>query len=202
MNDRVIALAALAQALRLVQQLASVGQTEQAPAGVLIDSLFRFDAETAEAVYDGVSGLDRGLRELLALLGQGHRDAAVARMGANVLALEPVFVRHPSAGERVQEVLRDIDRQRQHLGAMHPTVLLRLGELYSEQVSPLGNRVLVQGNPVYLGQPQVVAEVRALLLCALRAAVLWRQSGGSRLDFLFRRSSMVDAARAMLAPLD
>lgn len=202
MNDRVIALAALAQSLRLVQQLASIGQTEQRPTAVLLDSLFRFDAEDAESVYGGVAGLDRGLRELLALLGQGPRDPVVARMGANVLGLERLFVRHPVAGERVQEVLRDIDRQRQHLGAMHPTILLRLGELYAEQISPLGNRVLVQGNPVYLAQPQVMAEVRALLLCALRAAVLWRHSGGSRLDFLLRRAAMVESARALLAPLD
>jgi len=202
MNDRVIALAALAQALRLVQQLASIGQTEQRPAAVLYDSLFRFDAEDAETIYDGVGGLDQGLRELLGLLGQGPRDNGVARMAVSVLSLERAFMRHPTAGERVQSVLRDIDRQRQHLGAQHPTVMLRLGELYVEQISPLGNRVLVQGNPVYLGQPQVVAEVRALLLCALRAAVLWRQSGGSRLDFLLQRGRMAETARELLAPLD
>lgn len=202
MNDRVIALAALAQALRLVQQLASLGQTEQRPATVLYDSLFRFEAEDAEAIYDGVAGLDQGLRELLGLLGQGPRDKGIARMAVSVLGLERAFMHHPSAGERVQSVLRDIDRQRQHLGAHHPTVTLRLGELYVEQISPLGNRVLVQGNPVYLGQPQVVAEVRALLLCALRAAVLWRQSGGSRLDFLLRRGRMAETARELLAPLD
>jgi high frequency lysogenization protein len=85
---------------------------------------------------------------------------------------------------------------------MHPTVISRLGELYAEQVSPLGARVLVQGNPVYLGQPPVVAEVRALLLAGLRAAVLWRQLGGSRLDFLLRRGAMVDAAQRLLSPLD
>ena len=202
MNDRVIALAALCQSLKLVQQLSSLGQTEQRPESVLFDSLFRFDAEDAEAIYGGIDGLDRGLRELLALLGQGPRDPAVGRMGATVLALERAFVRHPTAGARVQDVLRDIDRQRQHLGPHHPTVVQRLGELYADQVSPLGTKVLVQGNPVYLGQPAIVAEVRALLLCAVRAAVLWRQSGGSRLDFLLRRGAMAEAARTLLAPLD
>lgn len=202
MIDRVIALAALAQALRLVQQLASVGQTEQEPESVLFESLFRFEAEDAEAIYGDLRGLDRGLRELLSLFGHGVRDAAVARMAATVLNLERSFVRHPDCGNQVQEALRDIDRQRRHLGAMHPTVIQRLGELYAEQVSPLGQRVLVQGNPVYLGQPPLVAEVRALLLCALRAAVLWRQSGGSRLDFLLRRSRMIETAQHLLSPLD
>ena len=206
MIERVIALAAIAQSLKLVQQLASLGQTEQHPESVLFDSLFRFDAEDAEAIYGGGEtvgrGLDRGLRELLALLGHGRRDPAVARMGMTLLGLERALVRHPTAGARVQEVLRDIERQRQHLGAMHPTVISRLGDLYAEEVSPLAQRVLVQGNPVYLGQPQVVGEVRALLLAGLRAAVLWRQVGGSRLDFLLRRGSMVETAQRLLSPLD
>ena len=59
-------------------------------------------------------------------------------------------------------------------------------------------RVLVQGNPVYLGRPDVVGEVRATLLAAVRAAVLWRQLGGGYLDFLFARRSMANAAREWL----
>jgi len=206
MIERVIALAALSQSLKLVQQLATVGQTEQHPESVLFDSLFRFDADDAETIYGGGEaigrGLDRGLRELLAMLGHGPKDPAVGRMGMTLLALERNFVRHPTAGERIQQTLRDIDRQRQHLGAMHPTVINRLGDLYAEQVGPLGQRVLVQGNPVYLGQPPIVAEVRALLLAGLRAAVLWRQVGGSRLDFVLRRRTMIENAQRLLSPLD
>ncbi|MFN3964493.1 high frequency lysogenization protein HflD [Silanimonas lenta] len=206
MIDRVIALSALAQSLRLVHQLATLGQTEQAAESVLLDSLFRFEAEDVEDIYGGrgdlARNLDRGLRELLALLGHGRRDPAVASMGATLLAVERAFMRHPQAGERVQAVLRDVERQRQHLGPQHPTVFKRLADLYSEVISPLGPRVLVRGNPVYLGQPQVIAEVRSLLLCGLRAAVLWRQVGGSRWDFLLRRRAMVEAAHGLLSPLD
>jgi len=53
--------------------------------------------------------------------------------------------------------------------------------------------VLVQGNPHYLGQATVVSEIRAVLLAALRSAVLWRQLGGSLWDFLLRRREMVAA---------
>jgi high frequency lysogenization protein len=49
---------------------------------------------------------------------------------------------------------------------------------------------MVQGNPHYLAQDHVVDEIRAILLAALRAAVLWRQLGGSTLDFLFKRGAM------------
>ena len=72
-------------------------------------------------------------------------------------------------------------------GSTHPDVLAALGSLYADTVSHLRPRVLVQGNPHYLGQAGVVAEIRAVLLAALRSAVLWRQLGGSLWDFLLRR---------------
>lgn len=39
----------------------------------------------------------------------------------------------------------------------------------------------------------MVAEIRALLLAAVRSAVLWRQLGGSYWDFLFSRRAMLEA---------
>jgi high frequency lysogenization protein len=65
-------------------------------------------------------------------------------------------------------------------------------------LAKLGQRVLVQGNPVYLAQPPVVAEVRATLLAALRAAVLWRQLGGTYWDFLFARGRLANEAKQLL----
>ena len=50
-----------------------------------------------------------------------------------------------------------------------------------------------QGNPLSRGQAGVVAEIRALLLAAVRAAVLWRQLGGSLWDFLFAKRAMMEA---------
>ena len=70
--------------------------------------------------------------------------------------------------------------------------------LYAETLSHLRPRVLVQGNPHYLGQASVVAEVRAVLLAAVRSAVLWRQMGGSLWDFLLRKKEMGAAVRAQV----
>ena len=57
---------------------------------------------------------------------------------------------------------------------------------------------MVQGNPHYLGQAGVVAEIRALLLAAVRSAVLWRQTGGQYWDFLFSRKTMLEAVARQL----
>nr|WP_265468573.1 DUF489 family protein [Arenimonas daejeonensis] len=154
MKDRALALAGLLQAVHLVQQMAQTGQAEARPLGACIDSLFRFDAETPEAVFDGADKLDVGLARLVNQLeGGSGRDAAVTRMAMTVLHLERRFSGNRGAMDAVHTGLQDIARQRDHWGPTHPTVLARLGELYAKELSPIGPRVLVQGNPVYWASP-------------------------------------------------
>ncbi|MEO6102953.1 MAG: DUF489 family protein, partial [Pseudoxanthomonas sp.] len=42
------------------------------------------------------------------------------------------------------------------------------------------------------------AEIRAILLAAVRSAVLWRQLGGSFWDLVFSRRAMADTASEWL----
>jgi len=198
MRDRVLALAGLLQAIKLVQQMANNGQAETRPLTACVSSLFRFDADSTEAVYGGAEQLESGLRRLIAQIEGGDRDTTQTRIAMNVLHLERRFLADSDTVEAVQRRLMEIKRQSEALEPTHPTVLSQLGALYAERISPLGPKVLVQGNPVYLAQAQVVAEVRATLLAALRSAVLWRQLGGSYWDFLFSRRAMVEAARELL----
>lgn len=198
MKDRVIALAGLLQAIRLVQQMANNGQSETRPLAACIDSLFRFDADSAEAVFGSARELDPGLRRLIAQIEGKDRDTAQTRIGMNLLQLERRFIASPNVVDAVRRGLDAIQPERDELGPTHPTVLAKLGDLYADCISPLGARVLVQGNPVYLSQASVVGEVRAALLAALRAAVLWRQVGGSYWDFLWSRRAMAEAARELL----
>jgi high frequency lysogenization protein len=198
MKDRVLALAGLLQSIRLVQQMANNGQAETRPLAACIDSLFRFDADSTEAVYGGRVELEPGLRRVIAQLDGSDRDTGQTRIAMNVLHLERRFVAATATVDAVRRGLEDIERQREQLGPTHPTVLSRLGELYAEQISGLGPRVLVQGNPVYLSQAGVVGEVRATLLAALRSAVLWRQLGGSYWDLLLSRRAMVETAGSLL----
>jgi high frequency lysogenization protein len=199
MKDRALALAGLLQAVDQVQRMANQGQAETRPLAACINSLFLFDAESTEEIFGGAGELEPGLKRLIAQLDGGPgRDPGQTAIAQKLLHLERRFIADDAAVTRVQKALQDIGRQREHLGATHPTVLGRLGELYAEQISPLGPRIMIQGNPVYLAQPSVVAEVRATLLAGLRAAVLWRQLGGSYWDFLLSRRAMVNAAHEWL----
>ena len=198
MKDRVLALAGLLQAVELVQDMANNGQARSSALAPCIDSLFRFDADSTEEVYGGVRELGPGLRRVLAQLDGNGRDPGQTRMAMSVLHLERRFAATAGAGDRVQELLQELRNSMEAWDPTHPDVLSRLGEVYSEVVSPLGPKVMVAGNPVYLSQPGVVAEIRAALLAALRSAVLWRQVGGSWLDLLLSRRRMVETARELL----
>jgi high frequency lysogenization protein len=198
MKDRVLALAGLLQSIELVQEMANNGQARTSALAPCIESLFRFDADSTEEVYGSVRELWPGLRRVLAQLDGDGRDPAQTRMAMSVLHLERRFAARTAAGELVQERLQALRREPENWDPTHPDILSRLGEIYAEVVSPLGPKVMVAGNPVYLAQPGVVAEIRAALLAALRSAVLWRQVGGSWWDLLLSRRRMVETARQLL----
>ena len=198
MKDRIIALAALLQAIEQVQLMANQGQAQTDPLSVCINSLFVFDATDCEQIFGNRHQLKPGLKRLYnQLQGDSSRDNAITRIALNVLHLERQFAKNPRIMQAVHEQLVQIKTESVELGVTHPDVLAKLGKLYADSVSPLGPKIMVQGNPVYLAQSQVVAEVRAALLAALRAAVLWRQMGGRYWDFFLSRGKMSQAAREL-----
>lgn len=199
MKDRVLALAGLLQSCQLVRQIADTGDAQTAPLTTCIDSLFAFDAASVEAVYGRANDLRQGLQALIAQIGGApDRDPMLLRLAASVLRVERSYSGDRALTEKLRQGLEQAARQREHFGPTHPTVLTRLGELYASTISNLRPRIMVQGNPVYLQQPTVVAEIRAVLLGALRSAVLWRQLRGSQWDFYLRRAQMLAAARQWL----
>jgi high frequency lysogenization protein len=198
MNERILALAALMQAVEQVNLMANQGQAQTEPLATCINSLFMFDAADAEQVYGSCLQLKPGLKRLSSQLqGESSLDNATTRIALNVLQLERQFARNPKAMAAVHDGLQKIAAERDQLGATHPDVLARIGKLYADKVSPLGQKIMVQGNPVYLAQSQVVSEVRAALLAAVRAAVLWRQVGGSYWDLFLSRGRMAQTAREL-----
>lgn len=198
-DDRVLALAGLVQALAQVRRIADTGQSETRQVQAALDSVFRIDAASAEAVYGDAGNLRGGLRLLRDYLSKGNKDEALGRLALAVLQLERRFVRSAGTSSKVQAGLRQLGAEAQAQGSIHPDVIAELARLYADTISHLRPRVMVQGNPHYLGQAGVVSEIRALLLAALRSAVLWRQLGGSLWDFVFQRRAMAAAIDARMA---
>ena len=190
LDDRVLALAGLAQALRQVRRIADTGEADAQVVATALDSVFRIDAPSPIAVYGDAAALRPGLRIVRDHLANQGEDPLLPRLALAVAQLERRFSGDDAMAGRVHEGILALAPTAERLGSAHPDVLATLGALYADTVSQLRPRVLVQGNPHYLAQPAVVAEIRAVLLAALRSAVLWRQLGGSPWDFLFRRGAM------------
>ncbi len=198
MSDRVLALAGMAQALAQVRRIADTGQAEAGVLDTMLASVFRIDAASVADVYGGPVALRPGLLLLRDYFAGTLKDPQLPRLALALMQLERRFVANADMATEVQAgILAQADKANE-MGFTHPEVLAALGALYSKTLSGLRPRVLVQGNPHYLGQPALVAEVRAVLLAAVRSAVLWRQSGGGLLDFLLRRRDLAAAINAHL----
>ncbi len=200
-DGQVVALAGLFQAARLVVDLAHEGSCDTTAMESSLQSVLRIDASTPLAVFGGLEGVRLGLAVFGdAVEGKGT-EASVTRITATVMHLERKLMRHPQMLEAVrngiESVARDLGR-----GALESEALAeRLGALYGDTLSTLKPRVIVQGNGLQLSQPVVVARIRAALLAAVRAAVLWRQMGGNHLRLLFQRGRLSRRAREMHATI-
>ena len=161
-------------------------------------SLFLFDAESVEAVYGGVRGVRAGLTTILEQLGAArlHPNVELGRYLVTLLVLERRLDEHRLKSLRTG--LENLREQVERSGVDHPDVVAGIARLYAETISTLQPRVMVHGDPVRLAEPPTAHKIRALLLAAVRSAVLWRQLGGSRVKLLFSRRRLVADARAWL----
>ncbi|TXH65094.1 MAG: DUF489 family protein [Lysobacteraceae bacterium] len=194
----VFALAGMLQALKLVRQIAETGHADGTVERCVLDSVFRIDARSAEEVYGGVSSLRNGLLLIRDHLGERQGDQALPKLGMAVLQIERRFIADQDMADRVRNGILALADIAERQGSAHPEVVHRLGQLYADTISQLRPKVIVLGNPHYLQQADVVIEIRALLLAALRSAVLWRQMGGTMWDFALRRRAMMAAVEESL----
>ena len=199
MPQRVLPLAGMLLALQEVRHLAENGRVDQARLTTAIESVFRQDADSVAEVYGGTAPLRDGLRLLRNYLHGGTGDAHLPKLALAVIQLERTFDNEADAIDTVQRAIARLGQRATEDGCTHPDILRELGGIYARALSPLKPKVMVQGNPHYLGRDDVVMEIRALLLAAVRSAVLWRQMGGSQWDFLFKRGDMKRAVEALLA---
>jgi high frequency lysogenization protein len=196
---RVIALAGVLQGCKLVHEVAMRGRADPASIEASLASVFRIDADSAADVFGGLAGVRLGLETLHAQFEGSERNLALTRLVLGTLRLQRRLARRPRMLRELRDGIDTIKRQVDHFGLAHPTVQARMADLYISTLSQLRPRVVVHGNPVHLANPQLVAQIRALLLAAVRAAVLWRQVGGGQIRLLLRRREYAMLARGLLS---
>ena len=196
-RDRGVALAGVFQAAHLVSRVARRGLAEASALEASLASVLALDAESVEAVFGGTAGVSDGLRVMRQQLGSGAggRDLEVTRYVVGILHLERKLSRRPDLLARIRARVMALTTAPEAPSAVASETIERLAEIYLATVSTLGPRVMVRGEPALLARPENASRIRALLLAGIRAAVLWRQCGGSRLGLLLGRRRTLEAMR-------
>lgn len=203
-TDRVLAMAGIIQACRCVQQIARNGMTDAEALTTSISSLFITDALTTDDVYGGREKLLPGLR-LATKLFDNQQDAEsveVMRYCITVIQLERSLNKNSAMFTRVGEGIENARRQTEHFSMTHTNVLANLAGLYSDTLSTLNPRIMVNGDQAHIANSDNVNRIRSLLLAAIRSAVLWRQKGGSRLQLVFSRKRYLNEIKKIVTQLN
>ena len=199
-EGRVIALAGVMQALALVRSIASRGSCDFALMRASLASTLRIDAESPEAVYGGLVNLKLGLETLMQQFDPNmRRDLGLTRMAVTVLRLERAVSKRAAVKNALRVGLEEMAPMIEQFEAGNLDLCARMAKLYTDNISPLRPRIMVEGNSNFLKQPTQVNQIRALLLAAIRSAVLWRQLGGTPLRMLFRQREYAMLARGLCA---
>jgi len=192
--EQTIALAGLYQSLALVQNIAWQGDSNHSSMIPTIGSIFNLDPDQYVDVYGSVDNLQLGVQTLKTALQNKNEKHAVerTRYAINLMYLASKFAVN---NETVTALGNDIERLKIQYNPVEESfddVTQELGRLYREHISPLGPKVIIQGDPVYLKTGQNASTIRALLLAGIRSIVLWRQANGKRWALLLGRKSLMD----------
>jgi high frequency lysogenization protein len=199
-HERALAFAGILQALQLVQSTAYGKPYDVEAFQASLNSILLIDADTVEEVYGGVAGVRGGLRLLKTqLMSQQQKpDGELSRYLVVLLHLERKLSKRSDLLNKLTEGIERAQQQLAHFDISHGNIVASLAETYAQTVSTLQPRIMVKGEPTRLSEAGVANQIRALLLAAMRSAVLWRQCGGTRLGLLLGRRKLVRAAEFLL----
>ncbi len=199
-QEQALTLAVVMQAVQCVREVARNGDTEAQRYAPLIEGLLGAYEGSVSHLY-GAGRLAPGLRRVVEQL-ESPREADTTRYVASILHLERRLSKRREMLQHIGKGLNQASHQANYFGhATHTNVIHSIGELYSQTISQMGPRLLVRGEQQHLENERNAALIRALLLCAIRGASLWRESGGGRLTLLLKRRHLAQASRDLLDSL-
>lgn len=197
-RDKCIALAGVFQAADLASRIAHRGMADSDAMESSLYSLFQVDSASVEDVYGGLSGITDGLRTLREqLIGEKARNIDITRYVISLMHLEKKLSKQPTMLQRLSDGINSATRQLEHYPLLHSNILAAMADLYSETISNLRPRIMIQGEPLHLQNTENINRIRALLLSGIRSAILWRQCGGNRFQILLGRKRLTETANAL-----
>lgn len=201
--DITLALAGICQSAHLVQQLAHQGQVDNDALRVSLTSVVELNPGSTLDVFGGKeANLKLGLETLLGVLNASNRqglNGELTRYTLSLMVLERKLHASKGSMEKLGNSIQGLQRQLEHFDLESDPLLNAMAGIYVDVISPLGPRIQVTGAPSVLQNSQIQSKVRATLLAGIRAAVLWHQVGGGRLQLMFSRGRLSAQAKQILA---
>lgn len=201
LHRRTIALAAMLQAGRIVDNIARHGRCDLEDLTPLVDSIFARESDNILQIYGALDRLAVGLHLVQKLLSGQEAQLAkrLMRYTAGMITLEKKLAKDRPMLEHLAEQMQRIRRQADYFGqTTHENVLASLAALYGETLSTLRPRIIVHGKAEHLHQKSNTNKIRVALLAGIRAAHLWRHAGGHSLFLIFRRRALLRACNELL----
>jgi high frequency lysogenization protein len=197
LEQQVIALAGVAQAARLVDQVSKTGGYPIEFLKPSINSLFVFDPETAADIFAGIAGVKLGLHNLSNLLADksAKENHDLVRYVFSMLYLERKFVANPDMMGVVRARLEHTSFRAEHFSSNVNELCHSISGIYQDTLSHEKFRIKVSGSAQHLQNSHNADIIRALLLAGIRAAFLWRQLGGHRWRLLIQRKKLLQASQ-------
>jgi len=201
-SQRAAALAALTQAVYLVDRIARKGIVDAEDCTVLLNSLFceTHAGQPVTDLYGGANQLHTGIRICTRLLQGGDLQQAKSLMvySGGLMTLERRLGKDTATRQKLASGMQRISAQHQYFGdAMHRNVVAAVADLYGQTISKMKPRIIVRGKSEFLSQSANTQRVRALLMAGLRAAHFWHQHGGGHISLLLRRKAIIRELEAL-----
>ena len=200
MRERIMALSGIFQATELVRQAANHGTWSGYSADTCLESLLAIEAETVDDIYGNASKLRLGAETLVSILQGDRRYMESLGYAVSIMQLENNFRKKTKMQAHIGAELvpiAEIDDGTE-IHEIKDLQAKKIAALYTQTISTLSPRIVVQGRPQHLQIDRTVHWIRTLLFSSLRSAVLWRQMGGGRFSLMFGRKKMLEEARSLL----
>jgi len=151
----------------------------------LSGALFGRDPDNLEALFPNPQHHAEGIAVLKSALAGSREHSGVLRYLISILDLSQRLKKDTSVQARLGSGLDELSN------TPFAQQIFGVGELYQQTIGTLGRRIQVSGDPHHLQREQTAAEIRTLLLCAIRFAWLWQQMGGRRWHLLLQRKRLI-----------
>jgi len=192
-ENRVLALAGIAQCSKLVQDIARRGRASEDAKRETLARIIVFDESDPEIALGGIESNALGLADLMVKRADPFLMERVRTITA-IVNLERFLCKQPQVIRTLRSRLETFAEWLGSSDIDSPTSVDELAAIYTETLSHLGPRIMIKGEQSYLEDQRNVNEIRALLLAGVRCAYVFSELGGKKWHLFLNRKSTVSIA--------